>query len=584
MDDLIGKTLAGRYRVEAFLGKGGMAEVYKVWDAHRSSYLAMKLLHEDLALDNVFLRRFKREAQTLARLQHPNIVRFYELEQEGRKVFMLIDYVEGESLKHKIFDAQGPLPFYQIMEVMRPLCQALQYAHNEGLVHADVKPGNIMIDKTGRVLLSDFGIARMTESATVTMVGAGTPAYMSPEQARGEMPTPQTDIYALGIVLYEMLTGERPFTGELATISGSTGEKIRWEQLNLNPLSPRQLNSQVSEELEAIVMKCLEKNPDIRYTGAMELLNALELVSGESKPARQTSRPPAKEKPPLATRTKPEPVAQTASRPTIRKSVLATLIVVAGVIGITVIFFALNRTHSTSSANVPPVVLPAQTARPIDTILSTALPSATAISSPIPPTTTPTTGPLTLTFQQNFERGNMDGFRLMGGDWSVVPENNTSKVLQAKELPDQPWPYIEFGPENFHNGVIQYRFNIKEIDATDSDAGMEYIFFRVSGNWTGDSYTFQVQIHNNLEELDYVSQNWNWIALQKQLMPISPNCWYTVKLEVNNWNFKVYLDNALYIDTNDSGFQGSTAGRLGFQGSPKSTVWFDDVQVWESAP
>lgn len=109
-------------------------------------------------------------------------------------------------------------------------------------------------------------------------------------------------------------------------------------------------------------------------------------------------------------------------------------------------------------------------------------------------------------------------------------------------------------------------------------------FFRVSGNWTGDSYTFQVQIHNNLEELDYVSQNWNWIALQKQLMPISPNCWYTVKLEVNNWNFKVYLDNALYIDTNDSGFQGSTAGRLGFQGSPKSTVWFDDVQVWESAP
>ena len=160
MDDLIGKTLAGRYRVEAFLGKGGMAEVYKVWDAHRSSYLAMKLLHEDLALDNVFLRRFKREAQTLARLQHPNIVRFYGLEQEGRQVFMLIDYVDGESLKHKIFDAHGPLPFDQIMDIMGPLCQALQYAHNEGLVHADVKPGNIMIDKTGRVLLSDFGIAR----------------------------------------------------------------------------------------------------------------------------------------------------------------------------------------------------------------------------------------------------------------------------------------------------------------------------------------------------------------------------------------------------------------------------------------
>ena len=284
MPDLIGKTLSGRYRVEAFLGKGGMAEVYKVWDVHRSAYLAMKLLHEDLALDNVFLRRFKREAQTLARLQHPNIVRFYGMEQEDRLVFMLMDYVDGESLKHKIFDAHGPLPFDQIMAVMRPLCQALQYAHNEGLVHADVKPGNIMIDKTGRVLLSDFGIAHMSESATATMVGAGTPAYMSPEQARGEMPTPQTDIYALGFVLYEMLTGERPFTGELANISGSTGEKIRWEQLNLNPLSPRQYNSAISPKLEAVVMKCLQKNPDKRYAGILQFLKAVSDANVEASP------------------------------------------------------------------------------------------------------------------------------------------------------------------------------------------------------------------------------------------------------------------------------------------------------------
>ena len=276
MADLIGRTLAGRYRVDAFLGKGGMAEVYKVWDMHRSTYLAMKLLYEDLALDNVFLRRFKREAQTLARLQHPNIVRFYELEQDGRQVFMLMDYVEGETLKHKIFDANGPLPLDQIMDIMRPFCQALQFAHNEGMVHADVKPGNIMIDKTARVLLTDFGISRMTESATATMVGAGTPAYMAPEQARGEDPIPQTDIYALGIVLYEMLSGERPFVGELATTTGTTSEKIRWEHMNINPPSLRRLNRQVSVELEAVVMKCLEKSPDRRFGSVLEFMNALE--------------------------------------------------------------------------------------------------------------------------------------------------------------------------------------------------------------------------------------------------------------------------------------------------------------------
>jgi formylglycine-generating enzyme required for sulfatase activity len=186
-----------------------------------------------------------------------------------------MDYVEGESLKHKIFDAKGPVPFDQIAAVMSPLCQALDYAHKQGFVHADVKPGNILMDDGGRVMLMDFGIARMTESATVTMLGAGTPAYMSPEQAKGKPPTPQSDIYALGIILYEMLTGERPFNGELATSTGSTGEKIRWEQLNLNPISTRRFNRQISDELDMVVMRCLEKNPQNRFSNALELLNAL---------------------------------------------------------------------------------------------------------------------------------------------------------------------------------------------------------------------------------------------------------------------------------------------------------------------
>ena len=285
MAELIGKTLAKRYRVDESVGRGGMAEVYKVWDTRRSTFLAMKLLHADLALDRVFLRRFKREAQTLAHLQHPNIVRFYGMEQDDRLVFMLMDYIEGESLKVKIFDANGPMPPEQIIAIMRSVCQALHYAHSEGYVHADVKPGNILIDKTGRVMLSDFGVARMTETATATMVGAGTPAYMAPEQTRGENPTPQSDIYSLAIVLFEMLTGERPFTGEHAKTGGSTGEKVHWEQENLKPPSPRKFNPQLSTELEAVVLKALEKNPRQRFESALSSFAGARDGHAQASPA-----------------------------------------------------------------------------------------------------------------------------------------------------------------------------------------------------------------------------------------------------------------------------------------------------------
>jgi formylglycine-generating enzyme required for sulfatase activity/tRNA A-37 threonylcarbamoyl transferase component Bud32 len=388
MTDLIGKTLLNRYRVIESLGRGGNAEVYKVWDAHRSTLLAMKVLHADLALDRVFLRRFKREARTLARLQHPNIVRFYDLEQDGRVVFILMDYVEGESLKHRIFDADGPMPLAQVIEIVRPLCQALQYAHKEGFVHSDVKPGNVLMKRSGEVMLTDFGIARMTEAATVTMLGAGTPAYMSPEQARGENPTPHSDIYALGVILFEMLTGERPFTGENAK-TGSTSEKVRWEQMKLPAPSPRKFNPALSRELESMVLKCLEKDPARRYVSALELLNALE----KAMPATAGERQPRVEPIPAA-----PPVIQEAAVVQKKKTVktnqapqlvwlVSGMVVFVGVIllGIFllaegVIKFALPAPTSTS---VPPTNTPAptSTSRPTSTkIPPTPIPSVTQIS------------------------------------------------------------------------------------------------------------------------------------------------------------------------------------------------------------
>ena len=187
MEAIIGQTIKGRYRVDALLGRGGMAEVYKVWDQERSVDIAMKVLRQDIAYDPVFLRRFQREAQSLSKLQHPNIVRFYGLEREKLLAFLLMEYVDGYSLQADILLAEGkPLPDKRILDVFNQVCSALSYAHKKNLVHCDIKPGNIMLEKNGeRVLLTDFGIARTIDATTSTLVGAGTPAYMPPEVDQG---------------------------------------------------------------------------------------------------------------------------------------------------------------------------------------------------------------------------------------------------------------------------------------------------------------------------------------------------------------------------------------------------------------
>ncbi|MGD8554113.1 MAG: protein kinase [Anaerolineales bacterium] len=312
MRELLDQTLLGRYHVQDVIGFGGMAQVFKVWDKKRAAHLAMKLLREDLAQDRLFIRRFQREAETLRKLQHPNIVRFYGLEQDGLLAFMLMDYVEGSTLRSEIFELDGkPMNAERILEIMRPLCSALHFAHSQGMVHCDLKPGNVMIHKNGTVLVTDFGIARMTDAATATMVGMGTPAYMAPEMVRGDDPSPATDIYALGVCLFEMVTGgERPFSGERATTTGSTAEKVRWEQAHLEPPSPRQWNPSIPPKLERIVMRCLEKAPGNRIGGAFELLNQLELaiVGAESplaKAARAKPAPKATPKPKRAKKRTP---------------------------------------------------------------------------------------------------------------------------------------------------------------------------------------------------------------------------------------------------------------------------------------
>jgi TolB protein len=271
----IGQTYLNQFRVDAFVASGGMGAVYRVWDIKRNVPLAMKVLHSDLADDPSILKRFKREANALKKLAHPNIVPFYGLYQTSEFAFLLERYVDGPSLKEILRAKHGkPMAVNEVLIYLKALSAALGYAHANGVVHCDVKPGNVMIDQGGNIYLTDFGIARHSDSATTTLATSGTVAYMAPEQILGEPVSPATDIYALGILLYEMVTGQRPFKkNEKGTeSSGLTAEeRIRYGHLTIPPPDPRLTNPALPQSLVYVILKALEKDPLRRYQDAYEL-------------------------------------------------------------------------------------------------------------------------------------------------------------------------------------------------------------------------------------------------------------------------------------------------------------------------
>jgi len=280
-----GETLNNRYRIERLLGHGGMADVYLAFDTRRQTYLAVKILHEDLAEDPEFVRRFQREAETLARLDHPNIVRFYSFERSatpgggGVTAFIVMDYIAGTTLRGRLAESNGPLPLNEASAVLHQVGAALQYAHSQGFVHRDIKPGNIMLRESGDVLLSDFGIARAAEVTTMTAGPLGTPAYMAPEQILGQSVGPWTDVYSLGVVLYEMLAGRRPFTGESGTGTG-TSERVRYQHLHQMPPDPRLFNPQLPGPVVAVILRTLAKEPSQRWPDVASLIQAWDAAAG----------------------------------------------------------------------------------------------------------------------------------------------------------------------------------------------------------------------------------------------------------------------------------------------------------------
>jgi serine/threonine-protein kinase len=281
--DLTGQHL-GKYELLERVGKGGMAYVYKAYQPTIDRYVAVKVLHSHLAEDAEFLERFKREAKGLGSLRHPHIVSVIDFDVADGWYYMVMDFIEGETLE-AVLDRRGKLPLDDALALTAQLAGALEYAHQHGRIHRDIKPGNVMFtDETQQhAVITDFGLTRLLDNATITLSGtiAGTPAYMSPEAAQGQKTDARSDIYSLGVMLFEMVTGQRPYLGEtpLSVIM----------KLVIEPLPPAlSINPDLPPMIDDILSRAMAKLPEDRYQTAVEMEKEIRdwrLETGEPQPA-----------------------------------------------------------------------------------------------------------------------------------------------------------------------------------------------------------------------------------------------------------------------------------------------------------
>jgi eukaryotic-like serine/threonine-protein kinase len=326
---VVGELIAGRYELEELVGTGGMSSVYRAHDRLLERHVALKVLHEQFTADGDYVERFRREARAVAQLSHPNIVTVIDRGEQDSRQYIVFEYVDGENLK-ALLEREGPLPEREAIELALQIARALGFAHEQGLVHRDVKPQNVLLDDGGVAKVTDFGIARSLEvSGNLTQTGTvmGTSDYIAPEQARGSRVDTQSDVYSLGAVLYELLTGEVPFRGDNFVA-------VAMQHINEPPPSARERRPELSPCVDAAIRRAMAKEPRDRFGSMDELCRELSaclagLDGNGVSPAAETVVVAPKRR-----RRRSRPARPPAARPSVWPLILllAGLAVLAGIL------------------------------------------------------------------------------------------------------------------------------------------------------------------------------------------------------------------------------------------------------------
>ncbi len=556
MSDLIGKTL-GPYRILEQIGVGGMATVYKAYQPSMDRDVAIKILPHYLSQDAEFAKRFQREARAIAKLEHAHILPVYDYGEHDQITYIAMRYVQAGTLKERI--ARGPLPLDEINRLIGQIGGALDYAHRMGVIHRDVKPGNVLVDAQGDTYLTDFGLARMmeaTQQLTASGVGLGTPAYMSPEQGQGVKVDHRSDIYSLGVILFEMVTGHVPFEAEtpMAVVLKHITDPL--------PL-PRAIAPDVPEAVERVILKALAKNPTDRFQTAGEMAQALAVAvrKASTEPAGQPVPAPARPTPDhedvsLITR-----VQQVWEKPRGKAALVGGVVFIVVALGFLLSRLpgnvAIVRPGATREVATEATAIRAQATN--KTAQPTILPTVTAVAATVPepsvsqPTAQATSVPGEYLLSDSFDDPAYDGkyntnlwtcggcafgdVTVAQGDNSVGLEiNKGSGGLQSQS----PWPSDQIG-------YLQGRLKLQN-----TDSGGVNLLLRTtlgSGAWETSCFTQRI----STTQAEYTCDVYTFANGQfrgeygTESFPVSYDEWHTARIELrpNTLELRFYFDGKL---------------------------------------
>src|SRR5215211_202944 len=452
MDNIQPGQMLGPYRIINQIGRGGMANVYKAYQSSIDRYVAIKVLPSQLAESKEFATRFHQEARIIASLEHPHILPVFDYGESDGVAYFVMRYLEAGTLKDRM-ETGRPLPLNEIDRLFTQLAEALSYAHSHGIVHRDLKPANVLIDSHGNVFLTDFGIAKLLESAsprlTQTDAIMGTPAYISPEQAQGQTVDQRSDIYSLGIILYEMVTGSAPFTAE-------TPLAVLFKHIS-DPLPPPSLvKSDIPPAIEQVILKALAKDPRDRFATAAEFVKAWERALETRETVQRV--PEATISPPRTTTTAPQQRSATGTV-TAAKSGIPTVWIVGCLVAVCALFglggVALMAS-SLQGSSTPTPPLPTQTVTTVP---------ATNTGAPLPTATIPVINTGEILLEDDFSGDS---------NWGTLTDTNSS---------------VEYRNDTLHMRVFRENFVIWSTP-NDDDYGKVHLEVTVTNDDTDPTTAF----------------------------------------------------------------------------------------------